>query len=192
MPGNRRAAPRAIDVPLTVGGGVRSIGDFERLLDAGADKIALNSRAVDSPELLTEAARRYGSQCVVVSIDVRSRADGFEVATHGGMRQRAVDALEWMARAEDLGAGEILLTSIDRDGSCEGFDLALIERASARVNVPVIASGGARDENSFAEVLAAGADAALGASVFHYDRVSVAAIKRRCRGRGLEVRDDRR
>ena len=182
------AIAREVDVPVTVGGGVRTIDDFSLLLEAGADKVAVNSAAVTSPHLLTNAANRYGSQCVVLSIDSRKRNAGFEVATRSASLAHHIDALEWARRGEALGAGELLLTSIDRDGSREGFDVELISRAAATVEIPIIASGGACDADSFADVLDAGADAALGGSVFHYDNLTPESIKRRCAERGLVVR----
>ncbi len=177
-----------IDIPLTVGGGVRGEDDAIAILDAGADKVALNTAAVEQPTVLQSLAWRYGSQCVVLSIDAR-RADGsYVVATRSATQTTGQDALQWARIGAALGAGEILLTAIDRDGTRAGFDLALIADFSRALNVPLIASGGARNADSFADALAAGADAALAASVFHDGLLSVAAIKQRCRERALEVR----
>lgn len=181
----RRAGERLF-VPLTVGGGVRSVDDVALLLRAGADKVSLNSAAVREPELLTRAARRFGRQCVVASID--ADADG-RVTTHGGRRATAMDAVEWAARCSDLGAGEILLTSIERDGARTGFDLELTRAVAARVDVPVVASGGAGSPDHFADVLApGGADAALAAGIFHDGVVGVRDVKRALARRSVPVR----
>jgi cyclase len=179
---------RSINVPLTVGGGVRCLDDIDRLLRAGADKVALNSAAVDDPELLSQAARRYGSQSVVVAIDARRGGDGYRVRTRSASAGTPLDAVDWAARAARLGAGEVLLTSIDRDGTAGGYDAALTVAVVEAVGVPVIASGGARDAESLADILAAGADAALAASIFHDGVVSIAEAKRVCAARGLEMR----
>jgi imidazole glycerol-phosphate synthase subunit HisF len=179
---------RAVNVPVTVGGGVRSIDDFSRLLDSGADKVAVNSAALDRPELIAEAAERFGTQCVVLSVDTRRRNARLELATHSASVSHNVDPIDWASRGQALGAGELLLTSIDRDGTRTGFDVASVSNASKRLTIPVIASGGAVDAGSFADVLAAGADAALGASVFHFGDVAIGAIKRTCAARGLEIR----
>jgi imidazoleglycerol phosphate synthase cyclase subunit len=177
-----------IDVPLTVGGGVRGEDDAIAILDAGADKVALNTAAVEQPTILQSLAWRYGSQCVVLSIDARRANDSYVVATRSATQTTGQDALQWARIGAALGAGEILLTAIDRDGTREGFDLALIADFSRALNVPLIASGGARNADSFADALAAGADAALAASVFHDGVLSVAAVKQRCRERAIEVR----
>jgi imidazole glycerol-phosphate synthase subunit HisF len=182
------AIAERLDVPVTVGGGVRNEDDFARLLDAGCDKVAVNSAAVADPQLLSRAARRYGSQCVVLSIDARRAGDAYEFATHSATQAIPRDAIEWAYEGQQLGAGEILLTSIDGDGTRAGFDLELIRRCEARVGVPIVASGGARDADSFADALLAGADAALGASVFHDRELTAASIKQRCGQRGLMVR----
>jgi imidazole glycerol-phosphate synthase subunit HisF len=200
-------------IPLTVGGGVRSTGDVDRLLRAGADKVSLNTAAIARPELLTEVASRFGSQCVVVSVDARrvlaqagapgaahrepdggppaeqaGSASGFEVTTHGGRRGTGLDAVEWARRAVALGAGEVLLNSMDADGTRGGFDLELISAVRAAVDVPVIASGGAGRAADFAPAVAAGADAVLAASVFHFGTVGIADVKQALRAAGHPVR----
>lgn len=184
----RRTAERAF-VPLTVGGGVRALDDARRLLSAGADKFAVNSAAVARPELLSELAGRFGSQCVVLSVDARKGPAGtWEVVTHGGRKSTGLDALAWIVEGVDRGAGEILLTSIDADGTRDGYDLPLLGAATARVNVPVIASGGAGTPDHLADALAAGAAAVLAASIFHQGDWTVAAIKRELLARGFPMR----
>ena len=183
----------SVFIPLTVGGGVRTLDDARDLLVAGADKVALNSAAVDRPELLTELAERYGSQCVVLSVDVRLRtpaqgAPAWEVVTQGGRQRTGLDALEWIAAGIGRGAGELLLTSIDRDGTGEGFDCELLAAAAARVNVPIIASGGAGAMRDFAAALAAGAAAVLAAGLFHREEISVPDLKRYLAAQGFSVR----
>jgi imidazole glycerol-phosphate synthase subunit HisF len=179
-------------IPLTVGGGVRSVADVDRLLRAGADKISLNTAAVARPELLAEAAHRFGSQCVVLSVDARRAAgrppSGFEVTTHGGRRGTGIDAVEWAARAAGLGVGEILLNSMDADGTRAGFDLELIRAVRAAVTVPVIASGGAGELAHFPPAVAAGADAVLAASVFHFGDLRIGEVKDALRAAGAPVR----
>jgi imidazole glycerol-phosphate synthase subunit HisF len=181
-------------IPLTVGGGVRSVDDVDLLLRAGADKVSLNTAAVARPELLTEVAGRFGAQCVVVSVDARRApsdgepASGFEVTTHGGRRGTGLDAVAWAHRAAQLGAGEILLNSMDADGTQGGFDLELIAAVRAVVDVPVIASGGAGQVADFAPAVAAGADAVLAASVFHFGEVRIAEVKESLRAAGHPVR----
>lgn len=177
-----------IDIPLTVGGGVRNEEDAIRILDAGADKVALNTAAVEEPAILQRLAARYGSQCVVLSIDARRRNGGYEVATRSATQATGLNAMHWAQSGSALGAGEILVTAIDRDGTRGGFDLTLIVDFSRALSVPLIASGGARNPDSFADAFVAGADAALAASVFHDGVLSVAAVKRRCRERAIEVR----
>jgi imidazole glycerol-phosphate synthase subunit HisF len=185
-----------VSIPLTVGGGVRNSGDVDRLLRAGADKVSLNTAAVARPGLLAEAARRFGSQCVVLSVDARrapggpaaAPASGFEVTTHGGRRGTGLDAVAWAARAVELGAGEILLNSMDADGTKAGFDLALIRAVRAAVTVPVIASGGAGELAHFPPAIAAGADAVLAASVFHFGTLRIAEVKDTLRAAGHPVR----
>jgi cyclase len=194
-------------IPLTVGGGVRSVDDVDALLRAGADKVSLNTAAVARPELLTEVAGRFGAQCVVVSVDARravlppedgpSRprragvaqlASGFEVTTHGGRRGTGLDAVDWARRAAELGAGEILLNSMDADGTHGGFDLELIEAVREAVDVPVIASGGAGRVGDFAPAVAAGADAVLAASVFHFGEIKIGEVKESLRAAGHAAR----
>jgi imidazole glycerol-phosphate synthase subunit HisF len=180
-------------IPLTVGGGVRSVDDVDLLLRAGADKVSLNTAAIARPELLTEVAGRFGAQCVVVSVDARRGDDqlpsGFEVTTHGGRRGTGLDAVDWARRAADLGAGEILLNSMDADGTQGGFDLELIGAVRAAVNVPVIASGGAGQVADFAPAVTAGADAVLAASVFHFGEVRIGEVKESLRAAGHPVRE---
>ena len=177
-------------IPLTVGGGVRSTGDVDLLLRAGADKVSLNTAAVARPELLTEVAGRFGAQCVVVSVDARrgGGTSGFEVTTHGGRRGTGLDAVAWARRAVQLGAGEILLNSMDADGTQGGFDLELIAAVRAVVDVPVIASGGAGRVADFAPAVAAGADAVLAASVFHFGEIKIGEVKQSLRAAGHPVR----
>jgi cyclase len=177
-------------IPLTVGGGVRSVDDVDLLLRAGADKVSLNTAAVARPELLTEVAGRFGVQCVVVSVDARRSPDtsGFEVTTHGGRRGTGLDAVAWARRAAQLGAGEILLNSMDADGTQGGFDLELIAAVRAVVDVPVVASGGAGRVADFAPAVAAGADAVLAASVFHFGEIKIGQVKESLRAAGHPVR----
>jgi cyclase len=184
----RRTAEQVF-IPLTVGGGVRSVADVDALLRAGADKVSLNTAAVARPELLAEASRQFGAQCVVLSVDTRRvQPGGFEVTTHGGRRGTGIDAIEWARRAVDLGAGEILLNSMDADGTTAGFDLELIRLVRAAVTVPVIASGGAGAVSHFAPAVAAGADAVLAASVFHFGTLRIAEVKDALRTAGHPVR----
>ncbi|HET9186373.1 MAG TPA: imidazole glycerol phosphate synthase subunit HisF [Acidothermaceae bacterium] len=189
----RRTAEQVF-IPLTVGGGVRGVDDFDKLLRAGADKVGVNTAAIARPELLSEAADRFGAQCVVLSVDARrvtgdTRTDsGFEVTTHGGRRGTAIDAVTWAARAAELGAGEILLNSMDADGTRAGFDLELIAAVREVVSVPVIASGGAGSVADFAPAVDAGADAVLAASVFHFGTLRIADVKAALRAAGRPVR----
>jgi len=175
-------------IPLTVGGGVRGVDDVDRLLRAGADKVSLNTAAVARPELLTEVAGQFGSQCVVVSVDARRADGGFEVTTHGGRRGTGMDAVAWARRAARLGAGEILLNSMDADGTQGGFDLELIGAVRGAVDVPVIASGGAGRVADFAPAVAAGADAVLAATVFHFGEIGIGEAKQALRAAGHPVR----
>ena len=186
----RRTADQVF-IPLTVGGGVRSTQDIDRLLRAGADKVSLNTAAIARPELLTEAAERFGAQCVVISLDARrgpGQPSGFEVTTHGGRRGTGLDAIAWARRATAAGAGEVLLNSMDADGRQEGFDLEMIAAVRAAVTVPVIASGGAGEAAHFAPAIAAGADAVLAASVFHFGGLTVAGVKDALAAAGYPVR----
>ena len=185
----RRTAEQVF-IPLTVGGGVREVDDFNRLLRAGADKVGVNTAAVTRPELLAQAADQFGAQCVVLSIDARrgATASGFEVTTHGGRYDTGIDAVAWAARAAELGAGEILLNSMDADGTLAGFDLELIAAVRAVVSVPIIASGGAGSASDFAPAVLAGADAVLAASVFHFGRLRIGDVKTALRDAGQPVR----
>lgn len=187
----RRTAERVF-IPFTVGGGIRGLEDVRRLLKAGADKVSLNTAAVQRPQLIREGAKRFGSQCMVVAIDARrvpGPAARWEVYTHGGRTPTGIDALEWARRAEELGAGEILLTSMDTDGTRDGYDLALTRAVAELVNIPVIASGGAGNLEHLARALTEGkADAALAASIFHYGEYSIARAKQYLRERGVPVR----
>lgn len=184
-----RRTAEALFIPLTVGGGVRAVEDMRRILMAGADKVSVNSAAVARPDLLTEAAYRFGAQCVVVSIDVRREGDAWRVYTHGGRTRTELDALDWAAECAERGAGEILLTSIDRDGTRSGYDTELTRAVAARVSVPVIASGGAGSEDDVVEVLRDGnADAALVAGLLHDGVTTVGALKRRMAEQNVRVR----
>jgi cyclase len=177
-------------IPFTVGGGIRTVEDFKKLLRAGADKISVNSAAVDRPELIHEAAEKFGSQCVVVAIDARRRADGgWNVYKHGGRLDTGLDAVAWAKEAECLGAGEILLTSMDGDGTKAGYDIALTRAIADAVSIPVIASGGAGTLEHFYEALTkGGADAALAASLFHYKELTIGEVKDYLAERGVSVR----
>ena len=186
----RRTAEQVF-IPLTVGGGVREPDDVDRLLRAGADKVGINTAAVLRPELLSECARRFGSQCIVLSVDARRGGDtasGFEVTTHGGRRGTGIDAIAWAARGELLGIGEVLLNSVDADGTKAGFDLELVRAVRAAVGVPLIASGGAGAVGDFAPAIDAGADAVLAASVFHFGQLTLGEVKDALRTAGHPVR----
>ena len=179
-----------LSIPFTVGGGIRTVEDFRAVLLAGADKVSINSAAIDRPELISEAAEKFGSQCVVVAIDAKRREDGgFDVYKHGGRLNVGLDAVEWAKKAVALGAGEILLTSMDGDGTKAGYDLALTRAVSDAVSVPVIASGGAGTMAHFKEALTdGGADAALAASLFHYHEIDITDLKNYLREEGISVR----
>ncbi|MER7544178.1 imidazole glycerol phosphate synthase subunit HisF [Spirillospora sp. NPDC127506] len=186
----RRTAEQVF-IPLTVGGGVRTVEDVDRLLRAGADKVSINTAAIARPEFLREAAHRFGSQCIVLSVDARraeGTASGFEVTTHGGRKGTGIDAIEWARRGEELGVGEILLNSMDADGTKAGFDLEMLRRVREAVTVPVIASGGAGAVEHFAPAVAAGADAVLAASVFHFGELTIPEVKAALRKAGHPVR----
>ena len=190
----RRTAEQVF-IPLTVGGGVRSPDDVDRLLRAGADKVGVNTAAIARPSLIAETADRFGAQVLVLSADVRRRRDGsgrptggFEVTTHGGRTRTGIDAVEWCGRAAALGAGEILLNSMDADGTKEGFDLELVSLMREVSSVPVIASGGAGRVEDFAPAIAAGADAVLAASVFHSGQLTIGQVKAEMQIEGIEVR----
>ncbi|MBP3087919.1 imidazole glycerol phosphate synthase subunit HisF [Corynebacterium sp. sy017] len=190
----RRTADQVF-IPLTVGGGVRTAEDVHELLHAGADKVSVNTAAIARPELLRELSQQFGAQCIVLSIDARRSADGsatypsgFEVTTHGGTRSAGLDAVQWAQQAQELGVGEILLNSMDGDGTKQGFDLELIEKVRSVVTIPIIASGGAGRAEHFPPALAAGAQAVLAASIFHFCEVSIAEVKDALRENQWEVR----
>jgi cyclase len=186
-----RRTAETVFIPLTVGGGVRATDDFDRLLRAGADKVSLNTAAISNPRLLSDAAERFGSQCVVLSVGCPegvSTASGFEVTTHGGRQSTGIDAIEWAIEGARLGAGEILLNSMDADGTESGYDLSLIEMVRREVSVPLIASGGAGRIEDFVPAVEAGADAVLAASVFHFGELSIAEVKAELARAGFPVR----
>ena len=183
-----RRTAEEVFIPLTVGGGVRTVADVDALLRAGADKVGVNTAAVARPEFLREAAHRFGSQCIVLSIDARRAQGRFEVTTHGGRRGTGIDAVEWAVTAQELGAGEILLNSMDADGTRNGYDLELIRAVRARVTVPLIASGGAGALADFAPAVEAGADAVLAASVFHFGQLRIGEVKDAMGAAGVTVR----
>ncbi|CAM3192562.1 imidazole glycerol phosphate synthase subunit HisF [Tsukamurella hominis] len=190
----RRTAEQVF-IPLTVGGGVRSVEDVDTLLRAGADKVSVNTAAIVRPELLRELSNRFGSQCIVLSVDARTVPDGdsptpsgWEVTTHGGRKGTGIDAIDWARRGEELGVGEILLNSMDADGTKAGFDLRMITAARAAVHIPVIASGGAGAVEHFAPAVEAGADAVLAASVFHFGDMTIGQVKDEMATHGLVVR----
>lgn len=186
----RRVAEQVF-IPFTVGGGVRSVEDFKAILREGADKVSVNSAAIMRPELISEAADKFGRQCVVVAIDAGRRKDGsgFHIYKNGGRVDMGIDAVEWAMQADRLGAGEILLTSMDSDGTKEGYDLELTRMVSENVSIPVIASGGAGSQEHFYDALTqGGADAALAASLFHFKELEIRQVKEYLRGRGVSVR----
>jgi imidazole glycerol-phosphate synthase subunit HisF len=184
-----RSVAAEIDIPFTVGGGVNSVSDIELLLAAGADKVSINTSALQNPRVLQDAARNFGSQCIVLAIDAKRDGDSWRAYSHGGRKPTEYDAIEWAKRGVDLGAGEILLTSMDADGTKDGFDLDLTRIVVEAVGVPVIASGGAGKPVHFADVLTEGrADAALAASVFHYCEIPIPALKEYLKGQGIEIR----
>lgn len=183
-------ASEQVFIPLTVGGGIRSVEDFRELLAAGADKIAVNSAAIRTPRLITDAALKFGSQCVVLAVDAKSNGKGsWDVYLNGGRVNTGLDAIGWIREAEKLGAGEVLLTSMDRDGTKAGYDVELTRRAAEAVNIPVIASGGAGKMQDFADVLTEGkADAALAASLFHFSQIDMRELKEFLAKQGIPIR----
>ena len=190
----RRTAEQVF-IPLTVGGGVRSVADVDALLRAGADKVSVNTAAIARPDLLAELSRPFGSQCIVLSVDARTvpsgsapTPSGWEVTTHGGRQGTGIDAVEWARRGAELGVGEILLNSMDADGTKAGFDLPMLQAVRAAVSVPVIASGGAGSAADFAPAVAAGADAVLAASVFHFRELTIGEVKAAMAAEGITVR----
>ncbi|VFA80919.1 Imidazole glycerol phosphate synthase subunit HisF [Gordonia paraffinivorans] len=182
-------------IPLTVGGGIRTVEDVDAMLRAGADKVSVNTAAIARPEVLAEMSRRFGSQCIVLSVDARTVPEsseptpsGWEVTTHGGRKGTGIDAIEWARRGQDLGVGEILLNSMDADGTKQGFDLRMLRAVREAVSVPVIASGGAGKVSDFAPAVKAGADAVLAASVFHFGELTIAEVKEAMRKECITVR----
>lgn len=184
----RRTADNVF-IPFTIGGGIRSVEDAQAVLDAGADKVSVNSAALARPELLDELAGHFGAQCVVIAIDAKSEDEGWGVYVNGGRRRvDGRDAVSWAAEATERGAGEVLLTSMDRDGTKEGYDLELTRAVCESTSVPVIASGGAGEIDHMVDAFRAGADAVLSASIFHYEELTIAEVKRRLQGAGIHVR----
>lgn len=184
-----KSTAEQVFMPLTVGGGIRSVDDFSTLLNAGADKVSINSAAVKNPKLIEEASKKFGSQCVVVAIDAKKSGKGWNVYIHGGRIDTGKDAVQWAKEAAALGAGEILLTSMDRDGTKDGYDIPLTDAICQAVNIPVIASGGAGTLDHFADVfLKTSADAALAASVFHYGELKINDVKTFLKNKGIPVR----
>jgi len=189
------AVASEVFIPLTVGGGIREISDVRRMLNAGADKVGINTAAVFNPEFVKQAADRFGSQCIVVAVDAKKvsqpgEQNRWEIFTHGGRKGTGIDALEWVARMDQYGAGEILLTSMDRDGTKQGFDNELTRQVSETVKIPVIASGGVGTLEHMADgVLLGKADAVLAASIFHFGEYRISEVKRYMKSRGIEVRD---
>ncbi len=175
-------------IPFTVGGGIRNLDDIRNLLLAGADKVSINSAAVKNPDLVNEAAKVFGSQCIVVAIDAKRHSNGFHVYINGGRIDTGLDAVKWAKEVEMRGAGEILLTSMDRDGTKAGYDLELLEAVCSSVNIPVIASGGAGRPEHFLEAFKAGAEAALAASIFHFGKILIGDLKSYLKNHGIEVR----
>lgn len=186
-----RKVAETVFIPFTVGGGIRTVEDFREILREGADKVAVNSAAIQNPQLISEAAEKFGSQCVVVAIDAKRRADGsgWNIFKNGGRVDMGIDAVEWAIKAAELGAGEILLTSMDCDGTKDGYDLLLTHTVSENVPIPVIASGGAGKKEDFYTALTEGkADAALAASLFHYKELEICEVKQYLRDKGVSVR----
>ena len=184
-----RAVAEKVFIPFTVGGGIRTVDDFKAILREGADKVSVNSAAIDNPDLIKEASDKFGAQCVVLAIDAKRTPDGFHIFKHGGRIDTGIDAVEWVIKGCELGAGEILLTSMDADGTKAGYDLELTRIISENVSVPVIASGGAGSKEDFYNALTVGkADAALAASLFHYKELEIAEVKEYLKKKGVSVR----
>lgn len=184
-----RATAEQVFIPFTVGGGIRNLEDIRRLLRAGADKVSINTAAVEDPNIVTLSSEEFGTQCIVVAIDAKRKDKGWEVYTYGGRTSTGIDALEWAKKVEELGAGEILLTSMDRDGTKDGFDIELTKAVSGALSIPVIASGGAGSPEHLYEAFKYGkADAALAASIFHYGQYSIKETKEYLKNRGIAVR----
>lgn len=184
-----RAVAEKVFIPFTVGGGIRAVDDFKAILREGADKVSVNSAAIDNPDLIKEASDKFGAQCVVLAIDAKRTPDGFHIFKHGGRIDTGIDAVEWAIKGCELGAGEILLTSMDADGTKAGYDLELTRIISENVSVPVIASGGAGSKEDFYDALTVGkADAALAASLFHYKELEIAEVKEYLKKKGVSVR----
>jgi len=179
---------KEVFIPLTVGGGIRKLDDIYRLLDVGCDKVSLNSAAIDNPNLITEAAKRFGSQCIVVAIDAKKTNNSWNIYKHGGRIDTGIDALFWAKKAEELGAGEILLTSMDKDGTKDGYDIELTSKMSRMLNIPVIASGGAGTMEHIKDAFLNYADAALAASIFHFREIDIMDLKRYLKSEGIAVR----
>ena len=184
-----RAVAEKVFIPFTVGGGIRTVDDFKAILREGADKVSVNSAAIDNPDLIKEASDKFGAQCVVLAIDAKRTPDGFHIFKHGGRIDTGIDAVEWAIKGCELGAGEIILTSMDADGTKAGYDLELTRIISENVSVPVIASGGAGSKEDFYDALTVGkADAALAASLFHYKELEIAEVKEYLKKKGVSVR----
>ena len=184
-----RAVAEKVFIPFTVGGGIRTVDDFKAILREGADKVSVNSAAIDNPDLIKEASDKFGAQCVVLAIDAKRTPDGFHIFKHGGRIDTGIDAVEWAIKGCELGAGEILLTSMDADGTKAGYDLELTRIISENVSVPVIASGGAGSKEDFYDALTVGkADAALAASLFHYKELEIAEVQEYLKKKGVSVR----
>lgn len=186
-----RRTAESVFIPLTVGGGVRSVDDVDKLLRAGADKVSINTAAIDRPEIISEIAQRFGRQVLVLSVDARRSTDqpsGYEVTTHGGKKTANLDAIEWVRQATELGIGEVLLNSMDADGTQDGFDIEMIKAVRTETNVPLIASGGAGTAAHFAQAATAGADAVLAASVFHFGKLTIQEVKQVLKDHGHTVR----
>lgn len=183
-----RQTAEQVFIPLTVGGGIRTVDDMRKLLKSGADKISINTSAVENPQLISSGSKKFGSQCIVVAIDAKKDGKSWSVYTHGGRMKKNLDVIDWAKRVVKLGAGEILLTSMDRDGTKDGYDLELMKKVTNAVNVPVIASGGAGKKEHFVDVCNKGASAVLAASLFHFKELSITDLKKYMRKNNIEVR----